>query len=619
MLRAFPTLAAVLLFSSPAFPQTLRHVRIEAPRPEALAEALIDDGYDVLEGSLGPRGFEVIVGEQGLLELRSRGLRVELLAVGRPYAQIQREALAAHTGDAVPSGYSDLAGVYARMQAAAAAHPTLAQVVDVTALLGAPPTAQGRHLFALKISDHVAQDEDEPNVLIVACHHAREIVTPEIALTAMEQLLGGYGSDPAVTAAVDGQEIWIAPVWNPDGYEHVFSVDNFWRKNRRDNGNGTFGVDLNRNFPFGWTDACSGSAFSGDETYKGPAAASEPETQTLMQFSQARGFAKVIDYHSHGREVLWGYDDCLTHPFGPSYLRSEAIALSNASGYGDERPPSADGEHYEWQLARFTNYAFLIETHDQFQPSFASAKAEAVQLWGGVLFALQRPIPLWGHVRDGGTGQPVAAEVEFLGVPWSNGESNASGGPHGGFVGVLPPGSYDVRVTAPCYQTQVLPVTLLAGGSLQLDVQLAPAATPVVYCTAKPSSIPGCVPSLSFAGTPSASAGSGFDVVASPTPGGNLGLFLYTTQGPAAAPIQNAFGWLCLSPGLFRIANQNGGGAPGACEGLFQVDFNAHVAVQTLDPDLVAGAQVDLQAWYRDPPSPGGANFTAAGRFVLCP
>jgi hypothetical protein len=224
--RAHPTLAVILLVSSPAFAQTLRHVCIEAPRPEALAEALIDDGYDVLEGSQGPRGFEVIVGEQGLLELRARGLRVELLAVGRPYAQIQREALAAHTGDAVPSGYSDLAGVYARMQAAAAAYPTLLPVVDVTALLGAPSTEQGRNLFALKISNNVAQDEDEPNVLIVACHHAREIVTPEIALTVMEQLLAGYGNDPAVTAVVDGQEIWIAPVWNPDGYEHVFGVDN---------------------------------------------------------------------------------------------------------------------------------------------------------------------------------------------------------------------------------------------------------------------------------------------------------------------------------------------------------------------------------------------------------
>ena len=127
------------------------------------------------------------------------------------------------------------------------------------------------------------------------------------------------------------------------------------------------------------------------------------------------------------------------------------------------------------------------------------------------------------------------------------------------------------------------------------------------------------MPSLSFAGTPSASAGSGFDVVAAPTPGGNLGLFLYTTHGAAAAPIQNAFGWLCLSPALFRIAMQNGGGAPGACDGAFGVDFNAHVATQTVDPALVAGAQVDLQAWYRDPPNPGGANFSGAGRFVLCP
>jgi hypothetical protein len=30
-------------------------------------------------------------------------------------------------------------------------------------------------------------------------------------------------------------------------------------------------------------------------------------------------------------------------------------------------------------------------------------------------------------------------------------------------------------------------------------------------------------------------------------------------------------------------------------------------------------ATVDLQAWYRDPPNPGGANLTNAGSFVLGP
>jgi hypothetical protein len=52
-----------------------------------------------------------------------------------------------------------------------------------------------------------------------------------------------------LTQILDTQEVWIAPIWNPDGYVYVFEQDNTWRKNRRDNGDGTFGVDQNRNYP----------------------------------------------------------------------------------------------------------------------------------------------------------------------------------------------------------------------------------------------------------------------------------------------------------------------------------------------------------------------------------
>jgi plastocyanin len=139
------------------------------------------------------------------------------------------------------------------------------------------------------------------------------------------------------------------------------------------------------------------------------------------------------------------------------------------------------------------------------------------------------------------------------------------------------------------------------------------------YCTSKPSSLPGCVPVLQAAGTPSASAGSGFTVSTTPTLGAKVGLFLYTTQGPLGTPISNAFGFLCIGAGLKRVASQNSGGTNGLCNGQLQIDFNQYYATQTGDPSLVPGASVDLQAWYRDPADPGGANLTNAGAFVMCP
>jgi len=225
---------------------------------------------------------------------------------------------------------------------------------------------------------------------MVSCHHAREIVTPVIALYAIEQLTTEYGNDPDITAAVDDYEIWISPVWNPDGYEYCYYVNNWWRKNRQPYPPGV-GVDLNRNYPFGWDSWCSGDTDPTSETYKGPSPASEAETQTMMVFSDDRHFAKVIDYHSHGREVLYGYC-CHSHPFS-NFFYSEAVCLSTAAGYGESvRAPSAEGEHYEWQIWANGSHAFLMETHTEFQPSYSSAQAEAAQVWPSTMWLLERPI-----------------------------------------------------------------------------------------------------------------------------------------------------------------------------------------------------------------------------------
>lgn len=139
------------------------------------------------------------------------------------------------------------------------------------------------------------------------------------------------------------------------------------------------------------------------------------------------------------------------------------------------------------------------------------------------------------------------------------------------------------------------------------------------YCTSKPTSLLGCVPSLAASGVPSVSASDGFDISASPTPGGNPGLFLYTTNGAATSPLFTPFGTLCIqTAGMFRIGFQQSPGSFSACDGFYKLDFNAYAATGQ-DPALVAGARVDLQVWYRDPLNFGAANLTEAGYFTLLP
>ena len=207
------------------------------------------------------------------------------------------------------------------------------------------------------------------------------------------------------------------------------------------------------------------------ETYKGPSAASEAETRTMTAWSETERFAKVIDYHSYGREVLYAYR-CLSHPF-TSWMQQQAAALSVASGYGGHtRLPSAEGEHPQWQMARLGAYAFLIETHTEFQPSYASALTEAATVWPGILSVLARPISVSGHVTDAVTGAPLAARIDLAGVAFANGETNSSGGAFGAYHLFLPPGTYDVRFSRDGYAPVTSRVTVTDASADTLDVQL---------------------------------------------------------------------------------------------------------------------------------------------------
>jgi hypothetical protein len=461
-----------LLLTVPAGAQSLRRVRIDTPGAQALAQELQEEGFDVVEGSVREDSLELVVSDPSMSQLLARGYMPEVLEVGRPFAEIQAERDAAAGPDLPPpAGYSDLASIYADMQATAASFPAICKFVDLTATYGTPTTWEGRSLFALKISDNVNVDEDEPAALVVCDHHAREITTPVAGLYAVDQLTMGYGSNPSITALVDANEIWIVPIWNPDGYNYVFTTNNLWRKNRRVFGGGT-GVDLNRNYPFGWTAPCAGSTNPNSDTYKGPSAGSEAETVTMMAWSQAERFAKIIDYHSFGREVLFEYA-CLSHPL-LSFLSAEALILSQMSNYGATRGPSAEGEHYEWQLATFGNHASLIEIDTAFQPSFAQALTEAARIFPGVTWLLGRPISVTGIVTDIQTGLPLQANLAFKNVNYVNGETNTSDPQTGRYYAFLPTGTQVVTFSAPGYRSQQVAVFVSATAAQNANVALVP-------------------------------------------------------------------------------------------------------------------------------------------------
>jgi carboxypeptidase T len=174
-------------------------------------------------------------------------------------------------------------------------------------------THQNNNIWCVKISDNANIDENEPEALFNGLQHAREAITGTSLIFFMQYLAQNYSSNIKVQEVVNSREIFIIPCSNPDGYLYNQSIapsgGGNWRKNRRNNGGGIFGVDMNRNYGVDWANcnppisgdptAC-GSGSTSSDTYWGPSSFSEPETGAIRSFVLSRNFKVAVDQHSNG-------------------------------------------------------------------------------------------------------------------------------------------------------------------------------------------------------------------------------------------------------------------------------------------------------------------------------
>jgi murein tripeptide amidase MpaA len=179
-------------------------------------------------------------------------------------------------------------------------------------------TFEGRNLYWVKISDNPNINENEPEILYDAVHHAREPMSVHQLIFYMWYLLENYTSNPEVQTIINNTELYFVPFVNPDGfiYNEITYPNGggMWRKNRRDHSNGDYGVDNNRNYNY--IDAANGSVWgtngisfnTNSAVYCGLNAFSEPENQAMKWFIEQHEFKIVLNNHS--------YSDLLLYPFG---------------------------------------------------------------------------------------------------------------------------------------------------------------------------------------------------------------------------------------------------------------------------------------------------------------
>ncbi|MBK7632511.1 MAG: immune inhibitor A [Ignavibacteriales bacterium] len=274
-------------------------------------------------------------------------------------------------------GYYTLAEIAANLDSMYAQYPNI-----ITQKYSIGTSQQSRTIWAVKISDNPTINEGEPPVGFDALVHAREPQSMATLMYYMWYLLQNYGTDPEVTYLVNNREIYCVPCFNPDGYEYNRSTDpsggGMWRKNRRNNGDGSFGVDLNRNFGYQWGyDNIGSSPTPSSETYRGPSAFSEPECQAIRDLATLRSYKTYFNMHTYGGYILypWGYIDAET-PDSLAY-REFASLLTSKSGYaygsGSELLgyPS-NGSIRDWMFGEQTlkgkTYGYTIEIGDAFWP-----------------------------------------------------------------------------------------------------------------------------------------------------------------------------------------------------------------------------------------------------------
>jgi carboxypeptidase T len=226
----------------------------------------------------------------------------------------------------------------------------------------------GRPIYNIKISDNPDQDEPEREVLYTALHHAREPNSASQLIFYMWYLLENYDTRPDIQALVNNLEMYFVPCINVDGYLYNEETNpdggGYWRKNRRDNLDGSFGIDLNRNYGYFWGDFGGSSPNPASEIYRGPEAFSEPESRTIRDFCRAHDFLFVYNYHTSGNLFIypWAYSDSpadfMFIIYAQHFTRENDYHFGTTSetvGY------SVNGSSDDWMYAEKGSYSYTPE------------------------------------------------------------------------------------------------------------------------------------------------------------------------------------------------------------------------------------------------------------------
>ena len=347
-------------------------------------------------------------------------------------------------------------------------YPTLCERHDLGLSAGG-----SRHLWAIRISDNIGLEENEPEFKYIATMHGDEVVGTKMCMNLIEYLLTSYGTDTQATRIVDEIDLWIVPLMNPDGYVLA----------QRYNING---VDLNRNFPEG--------THGDPNTTAGRAT----ETARVMEWVFDESFVASANFHGGALVANYPFDnDGMGSVFSPTpdedmfvYISEEYSQYNLPMWNGDWYHGitngaawySTDGCMQDWNYRYMGCNEVTLEISDIKTPS----SSLAAQFWSenrdSMLAYIETClIGVRGLVTDASNSAPLAATVQVVGR-----DHDIFTDPDvGDYHRMLMPGTYSLTFSAPGYVTQTINnVVVSSGDATVLDVQLAPPSPAPVITTA---------------------------------------------------------------------------------------------------------------------------------------
>jgi carboxypeptidase T len=241
---------------------------------------------------------------------------------------------------------------------------------QITTLTSIGKSTEGRDIWALRVCGQMALADQLPGSIFMGGHHAREHLSVETPLRILENLLARYeAQDATVVALINHRDIHFIPAVNPDGLEWDIASGSYkyWRKNRSHNEDGTFGVDLNRNYGYQWNHG--GSSSNPDaETYMGPSAFSEPETRALRDYVDQHANLKVLlSFHTFSKLILypWGHQDGpIADADDQKVHQVMAQKMAQWNGYTPEQTSElyiASGDITDWSYGTHKIISFTFE------------------------------------------------------------------------------------------------------------------------------------------------------------------------------------------------------------------------------------------------------------------